>query len=325
MFLNKKITITGGTGFWGQEFARQLLEKGAEKVVVFSRNECAQVLMKRQFHNSKLKFILGDIRDAKAINEACEGIDYVIHTAALKHGNKCEEQPREAVKTNIVGTQNVIDACIANHVAMCVNISSDKACEPVCFYGKTKAIVEGLITEANNQTLDTDFISIRSGNILGSSASVVPIWIEQIKRANSINLTGDLMRRFFITAKDAVKYTFEAMQMADRGEIFALRMPAFYITDLAKMLVSLYGNNKTVINKTGACSWERNIEWLVTSEETRRSEKRKHFYIIYPTIQIRTSSYPVIVDPPKTVCMQDAPDEDPAKLRKMLIKAGFCG
>jgi UDP-N-acetylglucosamine 4,6-dehydratase/5-epimerase len=323
MFTGAKITTTGGTGSWGQEFAKQLLDKGAAEVRIFSRNECAQVLMKHQFNDDRLKFIIGDIREFSAIDEACQGADYVIHCAALKHGNKCEEQPREAVKTNIYGVQNVIDACIKNKVKVCANISSDKACNSSCFYGKTKGIIEGLITEANNQTLDTDFISIRSGNILGSSASVVPIWIKQIKENNAINLSGKDMRRFFITPKMAVEYTLEAMSVCDRGEIFALRMPVFRISDLAEVLIGRYGDEDTKIVCTGRSEWERDVEWLVTEHEAPRTEKRKHFYVIYPTIKIKTLTFPVIEKPVSAICMDGVPDASPKLLVKMLKSAGY--
>lgn len=322
----KTVLITGGTGTWGQEFTKQLLTKNINKIVIFSRNESSQVLMRQKFKDERLHFVVGDIRDAKAINEACQGIDYVFHTAALKHVLKCEEQPREAVKTNITGVQNVIDACINNHVEMAVNISTDKVCDANCFYGKTKAVGEGLFTEANNISQNTSFISVRSGNIFGSTGSVVPLWIKQITNDNQINLTDPKMKRFFILIEDAVKLTLEAMDIAERGEVFVFRMPAFYISDLAEIIVELYGNKETVINNIGLMPGERIIEWLITNEEALRSVCRNHFYIIYPLIKIKNTEYPVIKGKykiQKGYCMLDSEDHNKELLRKLLIKAGY--
>jgi FlaA1/EpsC-like NDP-sugar epimerase len=325
MFINKRVLITGGTGTWGKELAKQLLKDAVSEIVIFSRGEAAQVAMKHAFCDDRLKFVIGDIRDSKAIIEACKDIDIVFHTAALKHVTKCELQPREAVKTNIYGTQNVIDACIDNNVRLCVNISSDKACDANCFYGKTKAVAEGLITEANNQTHMTDFFSIRSGNILGSSGSVVPIWIDQIKKNNEIKITDKKMRRFFIAIPDAIKYTFEAMELSDRGEVFVFRMPSFLIYDLAKLLIKKYGYNSTKIKYIGLMKGERLKEWLVTPEEVNRTIKRKHFYIIYPLIDVNNTDYPVIPKAkyPTGFNMDDPDFPDASVLRKMLTRAGY--
>ena len=323
MFLNKKILISGGTGTWGQEFTRQILKESPEKIVIFSRNEAAQVAMKHKFCDTRLKFVLGDIRDFKAINEACEGIDYIFHTAALKHVTKCEEQPREAVKTNIYGAQNVIEAAIENEVDVCVNISTDKVCDSNCFYGKTKSIAEGFFTEANNQTMQTDFISVRSGNILGSAGSVIPIWINQIKQHNAISLTSEKMQRFFITVQNAVRYTIEAISLNNRGVVYVFRMPAFYISDLASVIIKKFGNKKTKVIDIGKMKGERHIEWLVTSEEAERAEKCKNFFIIHPIIDVRGSRRPEIFKPVNAFSMKDAPETDMKVLKGMLKQAGY--
>lgn len=327
MFKNKNVLITGGTGTWGQELARQLLKKGAKEIKIFSRNEAAQVEMRNKFgYNPNIIYIIGDVRDANSIKESCWNIQYVFHTAALKHVTVCENQPREAVETNIYGTQNVINACIDKKVEVCVNISSDKACYANCFYGKTKAVAEGLITEANNQTLDTDFISIRSGNIFGSSGSVVPLWIRQIKERNYIYVTGGNMRRFFITVEDAVKATFRAMAMSDRGEIFVPKMDCFQISDLAEILVKIYGNAKTEIRMAEAFPYERDNEWLLTPEESRRSVENKYFYVVYPLIDIKTAVYPVITDSNRLkngIRMKGAKISGTEILWKLVKRAGY--
>jgi UDP-N-acetylglucosamine 4,6-dehydratase/5-epimerase len=323
MFQNKKVLITGGAGTCGQEITRQLLKLGVEEIVIFSRDEASQVAMKQKFCDDRLRFVIGDIRDRDAIMEACYHVNIVFHTAALKHSDKCEIQPREAVKTNIYGVQNVIEACLLNNIEKCVNISTDKVCNSNCTYGKTKAVAESLFTEANNQSVDTDFISVRSGNILGSAGSVVPIWINQIKQTNSINITGDMMKRFFITVHDAVKYTFEAMRESVRGEVFIFRMPAFYILDLGKAVIEKYGNKHTIINNIGKQPGERNNEWLITNEEAERAVIKKHYFVLYPIIPIMAMTPPEINNPTKAYSLQDSDYGDITLLHKMLSQAGY--
>ena len=321
---DKNILITGGTGTWGQELTRQILKTDPAKIVIFSRGEAAQVVMKQRFDDKRITFIIGDIRDFDALNHAFVDIDIVFHTAALKHVNKCEQQPREAVKSNIVGTQNVIEACFENMVDICVNISTDKVCDANCFYGKTKAIAEGLITEANNHSFHTDFFSVRSGNILGSAGSVIPIWISNIASSNEIKLTDPGMKRFFITISEAVRLTLKAMTISDRGEVFVFKMPAFKVSDLANLVIQKYGNGLTKINNIGLMPGERLIEWLITNEEAIRSVSLPDYYVIYPLCQISNTEYPEIKEPlDKGYCMNDYDKSDIEVLNKMLFQAGY--
>lgn len=288
----KEILITGGTGTWGQELAKQCLAHGAGKVTIFSRNEAAQVAMKQKFSSDRLRFVLGDVREAGSIKEACTAIDIVFHTAALKHVSKCEVQPREALKTNVTGTQNVINACIDNDVDICVNISSDKACDSSCFYGHTKAIAEALITEANNITDHTDFYSVRSGNIFASSGSVITLWKEQIKKNNAISVTSPFMSRFFITKEKAAELTLKTIGLGDRGEIFAFNMFSCSIHDLAIAFIKRYGDKETVFNIIGKFPGEKEEETLFSALEAERTVETKNFFIIYPAININTTDYP---------------------------------
>lgn len=318
------VTITGGPGTWGSELAKQLLEQGAKEVRIFSRNESLQVTMRVKFNDKRLKFIIGDIKDYKAVKDACFGANYVFHCAALKHVKICEMQPVEAVRTNIIGTMNVIDACIENDVDICVNISTDKAARPVCLYGKTKSVAESLFIAANNQTLQTDFISIRSGNIFGSSGSVVPLWISQIKQSNRIAVTGADMKRFFITVQDAVKATFKAMELSDRGEIFVPKMDCFMISDLANVLVDKYGDENTKIDYIDPFQYEREKEYLVTPEEIQRTIETDDFYIIYPLIEIINGIGMVSgkkLD--KEITMNDAEVSGRDKLKELVKRAGY--
>ena len=317
-------TIFGGAGTWGAEIAKQLLNQNAKEVRIFSRNESLQVAMRIKFNDKRLKFIIGDIREYKSVKDACFGANYVFHCAALKHVKICEMQPVEAVKTNIIGAMNVIDACIDNDVAICVNISSDKAARPVCLYGKTKSVAESLFIAANNQTINTDFINFRSGNIFGSSGSVVPIWIKQIADNNRIAVTGENMKRFFITVQDAVTMTFKAMGLSDRGEIFVPKMDCFYISSLAEVLVEKYGNKETKIEYTNPFQYEREKEYLITPEEIQRTIETDDFYIIYPLIEILTVNYEISGSKiNKEITMNDAEVSDLDKLRELAKKAGY--
>ena len=177
MFAGKIVLITGGTGSWGYELVRQLLLEEPKEIRIFCRGELAQVKMDREFMNPRLKFIIGDIRDLDSLIEATKNVDYVFHLAALKHVPICELQPNEAIKTNIVGTQNLIKASIINKVTKVIDVSTDKAVDPLNLYGMTKAVGERLIIQANLMSSDTKFVCIRAGNVLGSNGSVVPFFI----------------------------------------------------------------------------------------------------------------------------------------------------
>src|SRR5579875_3086147 len=189
MFDGKICLITGGTGSWGQMLTRRLLLENPKEIRLFSRNEFRQVEMQRAFAgHGNINFVIGDVRDIKAVQEACKGVDYVFHLAALKHVPVCEKQPDEAIQTNIVGTQNIIRASIDNGVKKVIDVSTDKAVNPVNFYGMTKAIGEKLILHANELSQDTRFVCIRGGNVLGTNGSVVPFFKSQIAERQEVTL-----------------------------------------------------------------------------------------------------------------------------------------
>lgn len=196
MFDEQIILITGATGSWGHELVKQLLAKNPKEIRIFSRNEASQVAMQRKFKDDRLRFIIGDIRDKDSIVTACHQVDLLFHLAALKHVPVCEDQPLEALKTNVIGTQNVIEAAIVNEVKKVVNISTDKAANPANFYGMTKAISEQLITHANLLTEKTKFVTIRGGNVLGTSGSVIYVFKEQIETTGKVSITDKRMTRF---------------------------------------------------------------------------------------------------------------------------------
>jgi len=177
MFNGTRIFVSGATGSWGTTLITMLLEKyNVEEIICFSRGELQQVLMKRKFNSSKLKFVIGDIRDYEAVLAATKNIDYIFHLAALKHVPVCEENVQETIKTNINGTTNIVNAAIANRVKKVIDVSSDKAVEPINLYGMTKAVGEKIIVQANDLTDYTRFVCIRGGNVMGSSGSVIPFF-----------------------------------------------------------------------------------------------------------------------------------------------------
>jgi len=287
VFSNKKILITGGTGSWGYELTKQLLKKNPDEIRILSRGEFAQVTMKRRFNDDRLSFIIGDIRDYNAVNLACRDIDLVFHLAALKHVPICEEQPYEAIKTNILGTENLIKASIHNQIERVIDVSTDKAVTPINMYGMTKAIGEKLIIHANKLSTITKFTCIRAGNVLGTNGSVIPFFIDMIKRYNKVTITDKRMTRFFLTLEDAIELLFKAVERSIGGETFIVQMPSFYIYDIAKVLIETYGNDKTKIIETGIRPGEKIDEVLVSKYEVANCyEYDYNYYLILPFLNV---------------------------------------
>jgi FlaA1/EpsC-like NDP-sugar epimerase len=270
MFNGTRIFVSGATGSWGTTLITMLLEKyNVEEIICFSRGELQQVLMKRKFNSSKLKFVIGDIRDYEAVLAATKNIDYIFHLAALKHVPVCEENVQETIKTNINGTTNIVNAAIANRVKKVIDVSSDKAVEPINLYGMTKAVGEKIIVQANDLTDYTRFVCIRGGNVMGSSGSVIPFFIEQIKAGGPITITDIKMTRFFLTLEEAIQLLFKASIDSIGGETFVMNMPACYIKDLAEVLMEVYG--KVDVVETGMRPGEKLDEMLISHHESTLS------------------------------------------------------
>jgi UDP-N-acetylglucosamine 4,6-dehydratase/5-epimerase len=287
-FADQTVLITGGTGSWGQELTKQLLDRNVKQIRIFSRNEDKQVLMKRLFNDSKLKFILGDVRDCDSIDYASRGVDTIFHLAAIKHVPICEELPSEAIKINVVGTKNVIDASIKNRVSKVIDVSSDKAVAPLNVYGFTKALGERLMIQANQLSDYTRFVCIRGGNVLGTSGSVVPLFIQQIKEKNTMTVTDVRMTRYFLTIHDAIQLLITASLTGLGGETFVMNMPSFYINTIAQILKEEFGNNDTIIQQTGIRAGEKLKELLITEHETRNAYiLNDDYYMILPSIEIK--------------------------------------
>jgi UDP-N-acetylglucosamine 4,6-dehydratase/5-epimerase len=283
MFNNARILITGGTGSWGQTLTRMLLEKyNVKEIVVFSRGELQQVLMQRKFNDKRIKYVIGDVRDYDSVRFATKNIDYIFHMAALKHVPVCEEHPQEAIKTNITGTSNIVNAAIENRVKKVIDVSTDKAVEPVNLYGMTKSVGEKLIIQANDLSDYTKFVCIRGGNVMGSNGSVIPYFIEQIKAGGPVTITDLEMTRFFLTLEEAISLLFKAAEDSIGGETFVMNMPACYIRDIASVLIDAYGSAK--IKEIGGRPGEKLDEMLISKHESPLSFcYDDNYFVILPS------------------------------------------
>ena len=288
----KKILITGGTGSLGQALTKHLLESKVDTIRIFSRNEEKQIQMEDEFNDSRLRFLLGDVNDYERLKRALEGIDIVYHAAALKHVPKIEYNPFEAIKTNVIGSQNVVNACLHENVEKAIAIGTDKAVSPLNTYGATKLLMEKLFVTANNyvdpQKHKTKFISVRYGNVFGSSGSVIPLFIEQIKKKKKITITDPRMTRFSFTMNDALNFIVNVTDSGHGSEIFIPKMRAYSIMDLKDALTEIFGNVAEEL--IGIRPGEKLHEVLINDEEIRYGWEYNDMYLItnplYPLFHI---------------------------------------
>jgi UDP-N-acetylglucosamine 4,6-dehydratase/5-epimerase len=325
MVSNKVIFIAGGTGSWGQELVKQLLERNVGKIIIYSRGELAQVNMMAKFNDGRIKYVIGDVRDYQQVLKHTKGVDIIFNLAALKHVPICENHPQEAIKTNINGTTNLINASIENKVRKFIMVSTDKAVAPTNLYGMTKAVCEKLTIQANALTKDTDFVCVRGGNVLGSNGSVVPFFIKKIKETNIVPVTDKRMTRFFLTLEDAIQLLFQAVTNSNGGEIFVMNMPSFRIIDLADILMETYGDIHTQCTVTGIKEGEKIDEILISEHETRNAfVLNDDYYVIYPEISTqRVYNHGNMIKVGfKTFSTQNKIEEREV-LRQMLEKGGF--
>ena len=302
IFEGKKILITGGTGSLGQALTKRLLKSDVDTIRIFSRNENNQITMESKMSDDRLRFLLGDIRDRERLIRATEDIDIVFHTAALKHVPKIEYNPFESINTNVIGSQNVLDACLKNDVERAICIGTDKSVSPLNTYGATKLLMEKLFVTGNNylnsEKHSTKYIAVRYGNVMGSSGSVVPKFIEQIKNNKKITITDPAMTRFSITMNDALDFIVNATNSGKGSEIFVPKMSAYNIMDLKDALHELHGNFEEEI--TGIRSGEKLHEILIGDDEIRNTWKLNEMYMItnplYPLFHINNikDTYPGI-------------------------------
>jgi len=283
----KKILVTGGTGTVGQRLVERLLEDEAEVVRIFSRDEHKQFYMKEAFlpkwGDKRLRFLLGDVRDKERLSRAMEGIDIVFHLAALKHVPACEYNPFEAVKTNVLGTQNIIDCAIENNVSAVVYTSTDKAAAPTNTMGASKLLAERLISSADQWKgpRKTRFLSVRFGNVLNSRGSVVPLFCQQIAKDGPVTVTDPLMSRFFMEIDRAVELILSSLSLSRGGEIFVFKMPVLHIGDLTRAIIEMSGK-QIEIKQIGLRPGEKMYEELMSCEESSRSLENEDLFIVLP-------------------------------------------
>ena len=282
MFEGKKILITGGTGSLGQALTKRLLSSKVETIRIFSRNEHRQISMESKFHDDRLRFFIGDVRDYDRLTRALEDTDIVYHTAALKHVPLVEYNPFEAIKTNVIGSQNVINACLHENVEKAICIGTDKAVSPLNTYGATKLLMEKLFVTASNYLKKdrhpTEFIAVRYGNVLGSSGSVVPKFVEQIKNEQKITITDPKMTRFSIVMDEALDFILKATTHGKGSEIFIPKLKAYSIMDVKQALIELLGDAKEEI--IGIRPGEKLHESLINIDEMIYAWEFKDMYMI---------------------------------------------
>lgn len=281
VFENKVLLVTGGTGSFGHAVVRRFLKTGIKEIRILSRDEKKQDDMRKEFDDLKLKFYIGDVRDYSSIVNAFKGVDYVFSAAALKQVPSCEFYPMEAFKTNVIGSDNVISACVANHVKNAVFLSTDKAAYPVNAMGISKAMMEKNVVARSRQLLpgDTILCLTRYGNVMASRGSVIPLFVDQIEQGKDITVTNPDMTRFMMTLEDAVDLVVFAFQHGEQGDLFVQKAPAATVGTLAEAVLELK-EAKVGIHNIGTRHGEKLFETLVTTEEMAKAIDMGEFYRI---------------------------------------------
>lgn len=276
---NASVLITGGTGSFGRAITKRLLSSSARRIAVFSRDELKQLEMKNNFNDPRLRFFLGDIRDSSRLDIAFHGVDYVVHAAALKQVDTGEYNPMEFVKTNIIGSQNVIDACIRNNVKKVVALSTDKASSPINLYGATKLTADKLFSAANNYSFayGTTFSVVRYGNVMGSRGSVIPFFKKLAKEDKPFPITDKRMTRFWITLEQAVEFVLESFEIMSGGELYVPRIPSMKIMDLAEAI-----RKDFKYLEVGIRPGEKLHEEMISVDDSRRTLQLPNRYVVTP-------------------------------------------
>lgn len=280
MFKNKILLITGGTGSFGNAVLNRFLNTDIKEIRIFSRDEKKQDEMRHRLNNPKVKFYIGDVRDKRSVDYAVRGVDYIFHAAALKQVPSCEFFPVEAVNTNVLGTQNVLDAAYEHGVKRMIVLSTDKAVYPINAMGMSKALMEKVMQakarsiEENSKTV---YCGTRYGNVMASRGSVIPLFVQQIKEGKDITVTDPEMTRFMMTLEDAVDLVIYAFQNGFNGDIFVQKAPASTIGDLAQALIELY-NSKSKVKTIGTRHGEKLYETLVNREEMAKAYDMGNYF-----------------------------------------------
>ena len=282
IFAGKKVLITGGTGSLGQALTKRILNSDVEQIRILSRNEFKQISMETKLPDERLRFLIGDVRDKDRLIRALDDVDIVFHAAALKHVPKVEYNPFEAIKTNVQGSQNVIDACLENDVQRAICIGTDKAVSPLNTYGATKLLMEKLFITAkrysNPKKHPTKFFAVRYGNVFGSSGSVIPKFIEQINNNKKITITDPTMTRFSITMNQALDFILKATQKGHGAEVFIPKLKAYSLQQIHDILSNLTNakDHEIIGMRTG----EKQHELLINSDEMRDAWSYDNMFVL---------------------------------------------
>ena len=291
-FNNSRILLTWWTWSWWNELAKQLIEKyNPKEVIIYSRWELAQVMMKRRFGNiSNISYVIWDVKDYPRLLESLRWVDYVFHLAALKHVPVCEDNPWESVQTNINGTENVIKASMAQNVKMVIDVSTDKACNPINVYWSCKSVWEKLIIQANKKEGTTKFVCVRAWNVMWTNGSIIPFFKDLLKKWDTLPITDIEMTRYFMTLEEAIWLLFKATENCHWWETFVTKMPACKIMDLAKVLSKHYWRDfdyKVVWIRV----WEKLHEELISEYESPHTVEDSDFRIALPQDGYQNENY----------------------------------
>jgi len=281
MFTGCTLLITGGTGSFGHSVLKRFLNTGIKEIRIFSRDEKKQEDMRIDLANDKVKFYIGDVRDYGSISQAMVGVDYIFHAAALKQVPSCEFYPMEAVKTNILGTENVLNAAIANNVKRVVVLSTDKAVYPINAMGISKAMAEKVVVAKSRSIPDGGPVvcSTRYGNVMASRGSVIPLFVNQMKKEEPLTVTDPNMTRFLMSLEDSVDLVLYAFEHAEQGDLFVQKAPASTVADLAQALKEMFKSD-SAIKVIGTRHGEKLYESLISREEMAKAEDMGYYYRI---------------------------------------------
>jgi len=285
MFNNKTLLITGGTGSFGNAVLRRFLESTVAEIRIFSRDEKKQDDMRKKYNNPKLKFYIGDVRDIESVRSAVRGVDYIFHAAALKQVPSCEFYPLQAVKTNVLGTENVLEAAISLGVKRVICLSTDKAVYPINAMGISKAMMEKVAVAKSRESGTTKICVTRYGNVMASRGSVIPLFVDQIRGGHELTITDPEMTRFMMTLDDAVDLVLYAFEHGASGDIFVQKAPAATITTLTKALTSLLGAADHKISVIGTRHGEKLFEALLSREEMVAAEDLGGYFRVPPDLR----------------------------------------
>jgi len=287
IFAGKTLLVTGGTGSFGNAVLKRFLDSDIREIRVFSRDEKKQDDMRKRYASNKLKFYIGDVRDYQSILNASRGVDYIYHAAALKQVPSCEFHPLEAVKTNVLGTENVLEAAIQNGVKRVVCLSTDKAVYPINAMGISKAMMEKVMVAKSRNVDDSKTVicGTRYGNVMASRGSVIPLFVDQIRAGKSLTLTDPQMTRFMMTLADAVDLVLYAFEHGNNGDLFVQKAPAATVETLAKALTDLMGKPDHPIQIIGTRHGEKLYEALLSREEMACAEDMGDYFRVPPDLR----------------------------------------